>query len=242
MIRLAKRFAKAVLAIYNRIVVYVPPGVVSGHDLRRDLRIIVRKARPVCLDVGANAGQTIDMLKAVYGNPIIHAFEPSTRTFALLRQKAAYDGVHLYNYALGREISSREFVNYQDSCLSSFLALDPHEDNRFRNVRIEAKEPVAIETIDSFLDRSGIDNVDLLKIDTQGFDLEVLLGGEKSFQSGTIKNVLIELTFVPTYEGQAATRDIIDFLRKYQVHLIDYYEKVRQKNTLAWCTALFGRR
>jgi len=84
--------------------------------------------------------------------------------------------------------------------------------------------------------------VDLLKIDTQGFDFEVLLGGEKSFERGAIKNVLIELNFVRMYEGQGATIDIIEFLGKHEVHLIDYYEKVRQNNTLAWCTALFGRR
>lgn len=242
MIRLAKRLAKAVLAKYNRMVVYTPQRAVSGHDLRRDLTIIVRNARPVCLDVGANAGQTIDMLKAVYGNPTIHAFEPSTRMFGLLREKAVCGDVHLYHYALGREISTREFVNYEDSRLSSFLVMDPHEENRFRDVRVEAKEPVDIKTIDWFLDRSGIDIVDLLKIDTQGFDLEVLLGGEKSFERGAIKNVLIELNFVRMYEGQGATRDIIEFLGKYQVHLIDYYEKERQNNTLAWCTALFARR
>jgi len=182
------------------------------------------------------------MLKAVYGNPIIHAFEASARMFGLLRAKAAYDGVHLYHCALGRDISSREFLNYEDPRLNSFLAMDPHEENRFRDMRIAAREPVEIKTIDWFLDHSGIDTVDLLKIDTQGFDFEVLLGGEKSFERGAIKNVLIELNFVRMYEGQGATIDIIEFLGKHEVHLIDYYEKVRQNNTLAWCTALFGRR
>jgi hypothetical protein len=81
-----------------------------------------------------------------------------------------------------------------------------------------------------------------LKVDTQGYDLEVLLGAEESLKNGLIKNVIVELNFVRMYKGQSSAKEIIDLLARYNILLIDYYEKERQNNTLAWCTALFGRR
>jgi hypothetical protein len=81
----------------------------------------------------------------------------------------------------------------------------------------------------------------LLKIDTQGFDLEVLRGAMETLQSGLVKNVLIELSFMKIYQGQGSIPEIIELLDKQGISLIDFYEKIRQGNKLAWCTALFGK-
>ncbi len=243
MIGQAKSAVKAILRRFNRRVVYVPAHRISGFDLRSDLCDIIGNSRPVFLDVGANAGQTIDLLRSVFGESTIHAFEPSTKIFDLLsRRHAQSKGVHLYHCALGNALTSKEFVNYKDPFLSSFLEMDSSEENRFRTADVEAREIVEVKTVDWFLSQNHIDAVDLLKIDTQGFDLEVLRGASESLKMGVIRNVLIEINFVRMYEGQGAAAEICDFLLKHDFHLIDYYEKVRQKHTLAWCTALFGRR
>jgi len=146
--------------------------------------------------------------------------------------------VFLYDYALGAKRQERQFINYEDSCLSSFLPLDPSYDESSESSR----ELVKVETVDHFVSEQSIDSVDLLKVDTQGFDLEVLLGAERALQSGLVRNVLIELNFVKMYEGQASSADIISTLGKSGLFLLDYYEKVRRGHTLAWCNGLFGRR
>ena len=119
---------------------------------------------------------------------------------------------------------------------------DDHQENRFRDMKVERKETVRIKTLDWFLEQNRISRVDLLKSDTQGYDLRVLAGASESLRRGLINNVLVELNFVRMYAGQSEPDDILNFLAQHGLFLVDYYEKVRQSQTLAWCTALFTKR
>lgn len=211
-------------------------------DLSRDLRHQINKTKPVCLDVGANIGQTIELLSDTFVEPDIYAFEPSTETFRVLQSKKFGKNVRLYNKALGKEEEKREFINYSKPCLSSFLTLGSDSENPFRDTAAKNREVVQMDTVDQFLRGEGLDVVDLLKIDTQGFDYEVLSGARESMRQGVVKNVLVEINFVKLYDGQCSPEDIFHILRDHGLYLIDYYEKIRQNNTIAWCTALFGRR
>jgi len=139
-------------------------------------------------------------------------------------------------------VEEREFINYRQPCLSSFLPLDGNEENRFREVEEKKKEIVLIDTIDKFLAEKKIEHVDLLKVDTQGFDLDVILGAKSALCNQKVDYILIELNFVKMYQNQCKAEEVIKYLNENGLYLIDYYEKVRQKNVLAWCTALFGRR
>ena len=213
-----------------------------GFNLFNDLRQIIDKDSPVCLDVGANVGQTIESLLKVFSKPVIHAFEPSTKTFQILQSKKYGSRVFLHNMALGKERERRQFFNYNSSELSSFLPLDTDKENRFREDGLASKEIVEVDTVDRFLQQNNIAKIDLLKTDTQGFDLEVLLGAKDALQNGCIRNILVELNFVKLYVGQSSAEDIIYLLKQNNFVLIDYYEKVRQDKKLAWCTAFFNRR
>ncbi|MDQ4077233.1 MAG: FkbM family methyltransferase, partial [Chloroflexota bacterium] len=193
MLGILKQIPEALLKKYHRRVIYVPEGSISGVDFAHDLRVTIANPRPVCLDIGANEGQTITLLQRVFDDPTIHAFEPSHKLFQLLQSKNFGVRVSLHNVALGKEPAKREFINYEKSGLSSFLALDVHGEHPFRDVEVEAREVVEVETVDRFLQQNRIDTIDLLKIDTQGFDLEVLSGATGALQAGIIRNVLVEL-------------------------------------------------
>lgn len=237
-----KQFIRKCLRKYNQQLVYAPQGRVSGTDLNEDLKLIISSDNPVLLDVGANAGQTIAQFLSIFTRPQIYAFEPSSKMFHLLNSREFGDHVSLQNYALGKEISNREFINYRNPQLSSFLPIDPHEENRYRHEEIENREWVEIRTVDIFLQQNSISMVNLLKIDTQGFDLEVLLGAEESLKKGMIQNVLVELNFTRKYMNQCQAKDLMELLSQHHMRLVDFYHKVRQNNTLAWCDALFCKR
>jgi FkbM family methyltransferase len=237
-----KKALKRMLERYERRLLHVPAGALTGVDMAEDLRLVVGRDAPLCLDVGANRGQTIDAFRRIFTAPVIHAFEPASEMFRMLEDRAFGPGVFLHHMALGREPGEREFTNYQSKYLSSFLPLERHPQNRFRAVEVESKEIVRIGTVDAFLKEHGLTRVDLLKIDVQGFDLEVLLGASDALSTGVVQNVLVELNFVPMYEGQAQAPDIIEFLRSHGLFLTDHYEKKRQGHTIAWSTALFSRR
>jgi FkbM family methyltransferase len=237
-----KTITKHLLKRSGFVVKRVPPDAITGYDLAQDLKLIVAKRAPVCIDVGANRGQTIEYFQRAFREPRIHAFEPSGECFRVLKSKDFGGDVSLYNFALGEDDAKREFTNYENPCLSSFLVFDDHQENRFRDMKVKRRETVQIKTLDWFVEHNGITRVDLLKIDTQGYDLRVLAGGSESFRNGSINSVLVELNFVRMYDGQSDPDDIHDFLAQYGLFLVDYYEKVRQSHTLAWCTALFAKR
>ena len=234
-----RKFIDGCLSPFNLKVV---PANLFGFNLFHDLRQVINKDSPVCLDVGANVGQTIEALLKAFSDPLIHAFEPSTKTFQVLQSKKYGNRVFLHNMALGKERQRRQFFNYNSSELSSFLPLDPDKENRFRKDGLESKEIVEVDTVDRFLQQNNMVKIDLLKTDTQGFDLEVLLGARDALQNGCIRNILVELNFVKLYVGQSSAEDIIYLLKQNNFALIDYYEKVRQDKKLAWCTAFFKRR
>jgi FkbM family methyltransferase len=58
-------------------------------------------------------------------------------------------------------------------------------------------ELITIRTLDSFWAEQNINNIDLLKTDTEGFDLEVLKGAEAMLRAQQIQFILAEVTFHP---------------------------------------------
>ncbi|GHD30600.1 FkbM family methyltransferase [Parahalioglobus pacificus] len=236
-----KRLINSTLALFGYRVIRTPLNRVGGIDLFSDIAYLVKSETPTCIDVGANVGQTIDALLDTFSNPLIHSFEPSLKTFQTLQRKPYAGRVVLHNLALGSAPAEREFINYKSSVLSSFLPLDPGHQNRFRDVSEVGRENVQLSTVDCFLAEERIISVDLLKIDTQGFDLEVLRGAHKSLTDGRIQYVLVEINFVGMYQGQSSAAEVTQELETAGFRLIDYYEKVREQGRLAWCTALFGR-
>ena len=237
-----KEIVKYFLRRSNFWLIYSQKNKVSGCNLFKDLKSLLKSESPVCFDVGANEGQTIKLLQEVFRSPRIYAFEPSSEVFTKLRSRRYRSDVFLYNFALGRQNSQEEFINYEDSRLSSFFPLSTDEESQFGHLKIKAKESVEIKTIDWFLTRYQINEIDLLKIDTQGYDLQVLQGASESFRRGSIKNVYVELNFLKLYENQADAQQITRFLTERNFHLVDYYEKSRREDVLFWCNGLFTRR
>lgn len=209
-----------------------------------DIALLVPIDNPVILDIGANVGQTIEAIQETFHSPTIHSFEPSTQIFAELKSKSfkTKGNLNLYNFAFGESSDQKEFINYDWSTMSSFLKLDSDKSNRFREIEETNRELVEIRTVDDFILEKNIKEIHLLKTDTQGFDLNVLNGATNALSNKLIQYVLVEINFVKMYDNQSSFEDIHQFLAKKDMHLIEYYEKYRENNTIAWCTALFGHR
>src|SRR4051812_28059859 len=76
---------------------------VSGIELVQDVRLLLQgKADPLVFDVGANTGQTIELMRSTFPRPRIFSFEPSPKSFDSLRAKYGLDkSITLENAALG---------------------------------------------------------------------------------------------------------------------------------------------
>jgi FkbM family methyltransferase len=132
------------------------------------------------LDVGANVGQFTLGMRRLYKGPII-SFEPVSRTFAVLKDKAPQDkNWFKFNYALGNE-SGEQYMNvYEMDQLSSLLETTEDTIKRFgEGAAAPVKEPIRIRRLDDILNEMPFDihsRKIFLKMDTQGYELEVFKG------------------------------------------------------------------
>jgi hypothetical protein len=98
---------------------------------------------------------------------------------------------------------------------------------------------VPVTTIDSYLHNRRLTHIDLLKIDTQGFDLEVLRGATEMLRRRAVDTVLVEVLFAPLYKGQANFGEVERFMAEKGYGLLGFYEVARPKSCIGWVTACF---
>jgi FkbM family methyltransferase len=128
----------------------------------------------VIFDVGANVGQTSTLLTKLWPDSQVWAFEPVPRTYAaLVRNTSAWPHVKANNLALSNYIGKLNiFLDNQYSELSSL-----------ENAGLQGgKTEIEATTMDAFRQQSGCLRADLIKIDTEGHELSVLAGSEKTFR------------------------------------------------------------
>jgi FkbM family methyltransferase len=179
------------------------------------------------------------MLTAALDAPVIHAFEPAPDQFRWLEQHWKRPNIHLHPLALGSQNSRMEMNLYDLPVLNSLLPLQGTTAGMLPHVSQVGSTTVQTATLDSLFESLNIEHVDLLKVDTQGYDFEVLKGSARLFSERRISHVLIELNHASLYTGQCSPWEIESFLASHGFRLVDMYEKVRTKTAIDWCTALF---
>ena len=143
----------------------------------------------VLFDVGANVGNISREMTRFFPRAEIHAFEPITATFDELKKNcAASHRVHAHRLALA-DVPGEAVVAIQPSSdLNSLHFQAAHSG-------AAASEKVEISTVDQFCARNGIDQVDILKVDAQGYDLAVLRGAKGLLRAGAVPFLLGEASF-----------------------------------------------
>ncbi len=165
-------------------------------------RLFRHYAIDLLLDVGANVGQyAIDMRKSGYGGRIV-SFEPLTAAFKQLEAVAKGDDRwQLRNAAVGAECGTSTINIAGNSCSSSLLQMLPRHVNAAPESAYTGSESVTVETIDSVFDGlKGSASHIFLKIDTQGFEYQVLQGARESLRN--IIGIQAEGSLVPLYQGE----------------------------------------
>jgi hypothetical protein len=93
----------------------------------------------------------------------------------------------------------------------------------------------------SHCNSSWPEHINLLKIDTQGFELQVLRGAERMLSERRICALMLEVNFSMMYQVQSPFAQILEQLDARGYYLVDFYQKARIKHRLSWCNALFCR-
>jgi FkbM family methyltransferase len=163
------------------------------------------------------------------------AFEPNRMAFDELRQRCfGIEGVHLNNFGLGAEVGTLELLENTCSELSSFL-----EPTVECGGEIARRSRVEVRTVDDYCAKNGISCIDILKSDTQGFDLQVLKGAKHLLMRQRIHLVYMEITFCEMYKNSPKLSEIYGFLMDHGFSLVSFYKFYYQNWRAGWTDALF---
>ena len=145
-----------------------------------------------CIDVGANIGVTLwHSLKSSDPSATFMAFEPSTQCFEALENTCAdmSNSGQIYDFAIGAANESRSIYGLGNQLHSGAASLVSHS-----GVRGEKGE-VQVRKLDSLLQEYlGNALISLLKIDTEGYEAQVIIGAADSISTGKIEIIILEVS------------------------------------------------
>lgn len=193
---------------------HIEPHRFMSHTFAYHLAQLLRFHEVNCvIDVGANVGQYGELLRNIGYRGRIVSFEPVEAPFAALRARRPRDEQWVkLRSALGAEDGAKEINVFGSSELSSFHdpAFDRVAWEHAGSSLVERTETVPMARLDSVIDRC-VEGVPVprvhLKLDTQGWDLEVLKGATRSLE--IVETLQSELSVLPIYQGMTPWRDAL---------------------------------
>jgi FkbM family methyltransferase len=219
----------------------------NGQDNSLDallIRLLREKHVTAVLDVGANRGHFVDYLRRQGYDGRVISFEPlSPEPFATLARRVEgnpqWDAVQVaISDAPGTATIHR---SGNTDGLSSLLTQTDAMVKFMPGAAPTEELEVRVSTVDEQV-RHRLMDVDrpFLKIDTQGNELSVLWGAEATLRRAA--GVLVELSFVELYKGQALFGEIVDWLAARNFFLLAMAPVYRDHRTgqLLQVDALFG--
>lgn len=188
-----------------------------------ELYFLIRRflpKNPVILEAGAHMGYDTFGLAKIWPAGKVYAFEPVPHLYIDLEERVkGLKNVSLYNLALGeKNCSIQMFVSSGKSTASSSILKPSKHLELFPSVMFDQKVNVEMKTLNHWIKKEKISEVDLMWLDLQGYEINALQGA-----SDFIKNVSViytELCTSELYEGLTTKDDYISFLNDLGFTLI----------------------
>ncbi len=164
------------------------------------------------LDVGANAGQFAGEMRPRFPRATFHCFEPTPTAFDQLSQWAAtQQRVIPVQRALGDQPGSLEMnVHEEHNTSSSLLPTTALCETIWPYTAAQRKVTIEVQCLDEYV--AGLstpleDNI-LLKLDVQGYEIQVLRGAPSLLRR--VRACICEISLDHLYEGQSRFMDILE--------------------------------
>lgn len=182
---------------------HLPHGVSLHSDLEKlgwatnDKRVI--------FDVGANIGEFTNDLVQRFQKSIYHCFEPDPRLYKQLSNRfLGNDHIFIVQKGCGESEQTETLFLNENSTINSIV---PRNFQKNTTVRTET---IDIITLSNYLENTGLEKIDLLKIDVEGFEMQVLRGLKEHI--ARVSLVLVESRFSDYTLSGTRFEQINDFM------------------------------
>ena len=190
----------------------------------------------VLFDVGAHKGETIQEFLESFKIENVYSFEASPSTFNELqirikriKNKFNQTNIETFNFGIGNTNKKNTFYELSDSNSSTFNIIDKNSSYYKKKNKILSffflKNKSSIKKIEisqiklsDFIREKKITNIDILKIDTEGYELEVLKGLEQDISK--IKFIYFEHHYDNMIKKNYKYSDIHDYLKSKGFHKV----------------------
>lgn len=207
-----------------------------GVDPDLDLaRFTVDNPLRTIFDVGGNFGQTALQFAASFPTATIYTFEPVPSSFQRLQK--AVEGqkrIKSFNLGLGEVAGSMSMNLTSHAGSNSLLSVQSSQESIV----------VPIHTIDAFASAHSLESIDLLKIDVEGYELQVLQGAEGLLREQKIRYVFAECVLAPdTESAHTSFFELHQVLEQQGFCFVNYYaENFRLEMGCALGNVLYAQR
>jgi FkbM family methyltransferase len=202
-------------------------------------KLLKKTGKQIVIDVGANVGNYAEEVLSYNPDIDLYAFEPHPKTFLTLQEKAKKYGFKTVNKGCANSTGKLKFYDYANNDGSEHATLLEGVFSDLYNNNETIVHEVDVTTLDAFIIEYNIEHVDLLKIDTEGFEYSVMSGCLESIKNNKIKAIHFEFNSMNII-SKVFMKDFIKILPQYSFYRVlpNGLLKVEQHNILL--TEIFG--
>jgi FkbM family methyltransferase len=173
-------------------------------------------------DVGANVGEWTALALDINPNLNIHCFEPSKATYQQLIQKNFPPNVICNNTGLGSLQEHRTLYIFENGAGINSLYQRQGLEDGWGLAQPDRTESVSLDTLDHYCHEHKINNIDFLKIDVEGHELEVLKGAINMLSERRIASIQFEYGGC-NIDARVLLKDLFAFFRPLKYNLYKIY-------------------
>lgn len=206
-------------------------GLFKGVAANIELLPLLKKIKKIntLIDIGSNKGQFILLCLKFFPNPTVYSFEPIKEIFE--KQKNFFEfkkKIYAFNFGIGNKNKNLNFFITKRKDSSSFLTYNGSSRHN-RDYLLTEKRNIKIRKLDQVLKNKNLIKPILIKIDVQGYELEVLKGSREILSK--IDYLLIEVSKNRMYNNQATEKEIVTFLKNKKFTMLKSLKWMKIKNT-----------